>query len=185
MLCGCGRILTSSRCITIFRPVLRGSVVQVSISRGGVPKLAIAEGEIGPRGIVGDGWAHPQIHGGPRQSVLLISSEAISELTELGYPLYPGALGENITTAGLDRKQWRAGQRWRVGTAIIELTKVRAPCETLSVYGAGIQKAVYDPQVKAGDPSSPKWALGGFYASVIQPGLVRPGDLVSLLDQAV
>lgn len=160
-----------------------GCVLQVSISRGGVPKRAIPEGDVTPLGIAGDAYNHPEIHGGPRQAVLLISSEAIAELNALGYSLYPGALGENITTTGVDRKQWRAGQRWRVGQAIIELTKVRAPCETLSVYGAGIQTSVFDAQVKAGDPSSPKWALAGFYASVVQPGIVRAGDPILLLDQ--
>ena len=162
-----------------------GSVLQVSISRGGVPKRAIPEGDVTPLGIAGDSYNHPQIHGGPRQAVLLVSSEAIDELTALGYPLYPGALGENITTLGVDRTQWRTGQRWRVGQAIIELTKPRAPCETLSVYGKGIQQAVYDAQVKAGDPSSPRWALAGFYASVVQAGIVRPGDPIVLLDQMV
>ena len=148
-----------------------------------MPKRAIPEGDVTPLGIAGDAYNHPEIHGGPRQAVLLISSEAIAELNALGYSLYPGALGENITTTGVDRKQWRAGQRWRVGQAIIELTKVRAPCETLSVYGAGIQTSVFDAQVKAGDPSSPKWALAGFYASVVQPGIVRAGDPILLLDQ--
>lgn len=164
---------------------MTGTVLQVSISRGGVPKRAIPEGDVTPLGIAGDAFDHPQIHGGPRQAVLLITAEAIAELTALGYPLHPGALGENITTLGVDRAQWRAGQRWRVGQAIVELTKVRAPCDTLSVYGAGIQKAVYDAQVKAGDPSSPRWALAGFYASVVQPGIVRQGDPVVLLDQMV
>jgi MOSC domain-containing protein YiiM len=163
--------------------VSSGSVLQVSISRGGVPKRAITEGEIGPLGLAGDGHNHPEIHGGPRQAVLVISSEAIDELKALGYPLYPGALGENITTVGVDRAQWRAGQCWRVGGAIIEFTKLRAPCETLSVYGPGIQKAVYDAQVKAGDTASPRWAMGGFYASVVQPGTVRPGDPILLLDE--
>jgi MOSC domain-containing protein YiiM len=163
--------------------VAAGSVLQVSISRGGVPKRAIPEGDVTPLGIAGDGYNHPQIHGGPRQAVLLMSSEAIAELNALGYSLYPGALGENITTIGVDRKQWRAGQRWRVGQAVVELTKIRAPCDTLTVYGAGIQKAVYDAQVKAGDPSSPRWAMAGFYASVVQPGIVRPGDPILLLDQ--
>lgn len=150
-----------------------------------MPKRAIPEGNIEPLGIVGDAHAHPQFHGGPRQAVLLITSEAIAELTALGYPLYPGALGENITTAGIDRSQWRAGQRWRVGHAILELTKIRVPCETLSVYGPGIQSALYDAEVKAGNSSSPRWAMGGFYASVVQPGMVRPGDPVVLLDQMV
>ncbi len=157
-----------------------GSIVQVSISRGGVPKRAIPEGDIGPLGIAGDDHAHPEIHGGPTQAILLIASEAIAELIAQGFPLYPGALGENITTVGLDHKQWRAGQRWRVGQSIVELTKVRAPCNQLSVYGPGIQKAIY-----AEDPTSPRWALSGFYASVVRPGIVRPGDPISLLDQMV
>jgi MOSC domain-containing protein YiiM len=165
--------------------VQSGSILQVSVSRGGVPKLAIPEGDIQPLGIVGDGHAHPDIHGGLRQAVLLISAEAIAELTALAFPLYPGALGENITTVGVDRSQWRIGQRWRIGQAIIELTKVRAPCDTLSIYGRGIQKAIYDAQVKAGNPSSPRWAMSGFYASVVQPGTVRPGDPIWLLDQRV
>jgi MOSC domain-containing protein YiiM len=162
-----------------------GSVLQVSVSRGGVPKQAIAEGDVGPLGIAGDDHAHPEIHGGPEQAVLLIASETIAELTALGYPLYPGALGENITTAGVDRAQWRTGQRWRIGQSIVEFTSVRAPCSQLSVYGPGILKAVYDAEVQAGEPSSPRWAMSGFYARVVQPGLVRPGDPISLLDQMV
>jgi MOSC domain-containing protein YiiM len=162
-----------------------GSILQVSVSRGGLPKRAILRGELGPLGIAGDDYNHPQFHGGPQQAVLIISSEAIAELTALGYPLYPGALGENITTIGLDRTKWRAGQRWRVGQVIVEFTKVREPCSALSVYGQGIQKAMYDAQVKAGIPSSPLWAISGFYAAVIQPGSLSPGDPVSLLDQAV
>ena len=165
--------------------MLSGSILQVSISRGGVPKRAIPQGDIGPLGIAGDSYGHPEIHGGPNQAILVISSEGIAELSALGYPLYPGALGENITSVGIDRAQWRSGQRWRIGQAMVEFTTVRAPCSQLSVYGPGIQKAIYDAKVDAGDPSSPRWALGGFYASVIQPGPVRPGDPISLLDQMV
>jgi MOSC domain-containing protein YiiM len=165
--------------------VQAGTILQVSISRGGVPKRAIPQGDVEPLGIAGDDYNHPQIHGGPQQAVLLISSEAIAELTAQGYPLYPGALGENITTAGLDRGQWRTGQRWRIGQAIVEFTEVRVPCSQLTVYGPGIQQAIYDAQVKAGDPSSPRWAMSGFYARVVQPGPVRPGDPISLLDQMV
>ncbi len=70
--------------------MLSGSILQVSISRGGVPKRAIPQGDIGPLGIAGDSHAHPEIHGGPQQAILLISSEAIAELTALGYPLISG-----------------------------------------------------------------------------------------------
>ena len=164
---------------------MTGSIAQINISRGGIPKLPVAEATVTHEGIVGDSWAHPHIHGGPKQALLLICSESIEELMAKGYPLYPGALGENLTTNGLDRRQMRTGQRYRIGEVLIELTKVRAPCNTLSVYGAGIQAAIYDPQVKAGDPSSPRWALGGFYAAVLKPGAIREQDIITLVDQVV
>jgi MOSC domain-containing protein YiiM len=48
------------------------------------------------------------------------------------------------------------------------------------VYGSGIQAAMFDAAVQAGDPASPRWGLSGFYASVVQPGTVRPGDAITL-----
>ncbi len=155
-----------------------GSILQISISRGGVPKRAIPEGEVNSLGIVGDSHAHPQFHGGPRQALLLITSEGIDELMAAGFPLFYGALGENITSRGIDRRWMRAGQRYRLGGVLIELTKLRQPCEQLSVYGRGIQQAVYDA-----DPSSPRWALGGFYASVLQGGTIRAGDPIELIEE--
>lgn len=59
---------------------------------------------------------------------------------------------------------------------------MRGPCSALDPYGPGIQKAVYDAQVKAGDASSPRWALSGFYASVLVAGTIRPGDAIQLLE---
>jgi MOSC domain-containing protein YiiM len=162
-----------------------GSIVQVSISPGGVPKRPIAEAEVTPEGICGDSWAHPQIHGGPNQAVLLITSEGIGQLIAQGYPVFPGALGENLTTLGLDRRQMRIGQRYRVAEVLLELTKMRAPCATLDVYGSSIKKAVYDAQVKANDASSPRWGLAGFYARVLQTGFIRPGDIIEQIDQVV
>jgi len=163
---------------------VQASVLQISVSSGGVPKRPVLFGEIGANGIEGDRQAHPHIHGGPRQALLLITSEGIDELKTVGFPLYAGALGENITTRGLDRRTMRVGQRYRLGQVIIELTKLRQPCEQLSPYGEGIQKAVFDGEVKAGNTASPLWGLAGFYASVIQPGTLRPGDAITLLEEA-
>jgi MOSC domain-containing protein YiiM len=160
-----------------------GRVEQINISFGGVPKQPIATGIVTSLGIAGDGHAHPQIHGGPRKALLLITSEVLDELKQQGFPLYHGALGENLTITGLDRRNFRVGQRYRVGEVVIEITKLRSPCDTLSVYGPGIQSAVYDAEVKAGNAASPVWGLGGFYASVLRPGTIRPGDPIVLLDE--
>ena len=164
---------------------MTGSIVQISISPGGVPKRPVAEAEVTPEGIRGDSWAHPQIHGGPNQALLLITSEGIGQLIAQGYPVFPGALGENLTTLGLDRRQMRIGQRYRVGDVMLEITKMRSPCATLDVYGPSIKHAVYDAQVKAGDASSPRWGLAGFYARVLRGGMVRPKDIIELVDQVV
>jgi len=110
-----------------------GRIIQISVSRGGLPKRSVPAGFITPLGIEGDLCAHPEIHGGPRQSVLLIAAEAVDELVERGYPVGYGALGENLTTRGLDRRQLRLGQRLRAGGAPLELTKVRAPRATPDV----------------------------------------------------
>jgi len=104
----------------------------------------------------------------------------------LGFAVYPGALGENLTTVGLDPRQIRIGDRYRAGQAVIEITRMRAPCSTLDVYNAPglarIQDAIFDAQVKAHDPSSLRWGLAGFYARVIRDGLVRTGDRITHLD---
>lgn len=163
---------------------MTGTVLQINVSRGGIPKRPIPVGLLTRLGFQGDACARA-IHGGPEQAVLLICSEAIDELMALGYSLFAGALGENLTTQGLDRREMRPGQRFRVGEAIIELTRLRGPCNTLDVYGPGIQQAVFDKAVKKGDSSSPKWGLSGFYGAVAQTGQVRPGDPIVLVEQAV
>lgn len=159
---------------------MTGRIVQINISRGGLPKRPIPEGFLTPFGIEGDLCAHPQIHGGPKQAVLLIGAEAIEELIARGYPIYFGALGENLTTEGIDRRQLRIGQRLRVGPALIELTKVRGPCAALDVYGPAIKREMFDKRVKAGDYTSPRWGMSGFYGSVIESGPIRVGDIMRL-----
>jgi MOSC domain-containing protein YiiM len=134
-----------------------------------------------PLGLAGDACAHPAIHGGPGQAVLLLAAEVIDELKSLGYPVFYGALGENLTTRGLDRRQLRIGQQLRAGGALIEITKVRGPCASLDIYGAAIKREIYDKQVKAGDPTSPRWGMSGFYARVLQPGHVRPDDIIVIV----
>jgi MOSC domain-containing protein YiiM len=156
-----------------------GTVVQVSVSRGGIPKLATPSAELTETGLAGDAWRYP-FHGGRRKAILLITIEGIDELVSQRFPLFPGALGENLTTRGLDRRELRIGQRFRVGEAEIELVHLRTPCGTLDVYGRGIQASMFDAQAQAGDPASLLWGLSGFYASVVRSGTVRMGDFIDV-----
>ncbi len=163
---------------------MQGTIIQVSLGNGGVPKYPVFESEVTPLGLAADRHAHPQFHGGPRKAILIICSEVLDDLKSRGFPVFPGALGENLTTLGLDHRDIRIGQRFQAGTSLLEIMSVRVPCDTISVYGP-IQREIYDARVKAGDPSSPRWGMSGFYASVIEPGRVRPNDIIQLVDQAV
>lgn len=158
---------------------MRGTIVQVNLSRGGLPKRPVPEAFLTPLGFDGDSVAHPRIHGGPAKAVLVITAESIDELIALGYPLFCGALGENLTTRGLDRRDLRPGRRLRAGDSIIELTTLRQPCASLDVYSPNLKAEIYRQHMQ---PSDPAWGLGGFYAAVVRPGWVRAGDPVVLLD---
>lgn len=159
---------------------MRGTILQVNVSAGGLPKRAIPSARIGELGIQGDRHAHPQIHGGPLQAVLLVAAEVVEELTARGYPLFYGALGENLTTRGLVLRELRSGDRLQAGAARLEITKRRGPCSALDVYGPSLRHEIYDQRVKNHDPSSPLWGMSGLYARVLTPGSVAPGDIIAL-----
>lgn len=160
---------------------MQGSIVQVSISPGGLPKYAVPEGLVTPAGLEGDLHAHPLIHGGPRKAVLLVSLENIELLKARGYALFAGALGENLTTSGIDFAGLRVGHQLRAGAALVEITQPRGPCSGLDRYGESLRAEVCDARVKAGDYTSPRWGMSGFYASVVRPGPVRPGDIIAVV----
>ncbi len=154
---------------------MTASVLQINTSPGGIPKWPVEQALLTAAGIDGDACRNPRSHGGPLQAVLLISSEVVEHLVQLGFPVFPGALGENLTTVGLDYHHLRVGQQLAIGATLIELTKVRVPCSTLDVYGSAIKQAIYDQAAKAGDASSPVWGHNGFYAKVIRGGSIAPG----------
>ncbi len=128
--------------------------------------MPIPAGQLGWLGLDGDKHLY-RFHGGPKKALLLIASEFVDTLRAEGFAVYYGALGENLTTRGLDHRLWKAGQQFQVGEAVIELTELRAPCKKLNPYGRGIQKRVVSE--------------GGFYASVIAGGMIYPGDRIYLL----
>ena len=117
-------------------------------------------------GIAGDEIADLKHHGGPDQAVYAFAREDYAYWeAELGRPLAAGAFGENLTTVGLDVQGARIGERWQIGTCLLEVTDVRIPC---SVF--------------AGFVDLPDWVrrftehgVPGAYLRVIEPGEVSAG----------
>lgn len=119
-------------------------------------------------GLAGDEQADLRVHGGPQKTVYLYPSEHYAAWrADLGSEDLPwGTFGENVTTEGLSEEVARVGDRYRVGTAILEATKPRFPCYKLGIrFGdSGII-----PRFLASGRS-------GFYAAVLEEGDVGPGD---------
>ncbi|MEV4356945.1 MOSC domain-containing protein [Nonomuraea sp. NPDC049625] len=80
-------------------------------------------------GLAGDERADKKHHGSPDQAVY---SYARSDYDwwegELGRELRNGQFGENLTTSGLDVTGAVIGERWRVGSALLEVSGPRIPC---------------------------------------------------------
>jgi MOSC domain-containing protein YiiM len=103
---------------------MTGTIVQISSSKGGVPKLPMLEAVIGELGIEGDAVANADIHGGPEQAVCLFSAERIDALVAEGHPISPGSTGENITIRGIDWDLVVPKTRLQLGDEVVlEITR--------------------------------------------------------------
>jgi MOSC domain-containing protein YiiM len=74
------------------------------------------------------------------RQVHLIHGELLDELAEHGYVLAPGALGENMTTRGLDILNLPTGTRLHIGETVIRVTGLRNPCRQIDAFMPGLLK---------------------------------------------
>ncbi|GAA0234399.1 MOSC domain-containing protein [Saccharothrix mutabilis subsp. mutabilis] len=125
-------------------------------------------------GVEGDFVADTKNHGGELKAVYAYAREDLDAWSaELGRDLAPGLFGENLTTEGMDLTGALLGERWRVGTAVLQVTGPRIPCSTF----ARIMER--DGWVKAFTAK----ATPGAYFRVLEPGLIAAGDEAVLLDR--
>ncbi|WP_125775528.1 MOSC domain-containing protein [Antribacter gilvus] len=84
-------------------------------------------------GLYADVQADRRDHGGPDQAVYAYAQEdADVWAAELGRDIPPGLFGENLRTRGIDIGRAVIGERWQVGTAVLEVTQPRVPCQTFA-----------------------------------------------------
>ena len=89
-----------------------------------------------PLGLAGDEVADKRVHGGPDQAVLAYAAAHYPVWRrEWGRAELPhGSFGENLTVEDADEMTVCVGDRWRIGRALLEITKPRSPCNTLAWY---------------------------------------------------
>ena len=82
----------------------------------------------------GDDQADRDAHGGVDKVVYSYAKEDLVWWEqELGHPLDAGVFGENLTTEGVSVSGALIGERWRIGTTLLEVSEPRVPCWRLGV----------------------------------------------------
>jgi MOSC domain-containing protein YiiM len=105
-------------------------------SRTGIDKKPV-DGRVAVHqlGLEGDVQVNRRHHGGEGQAVYAYAQEdADFWAAELGRDLPPGRFGENLRTSGLDLTGALLGERWRIGTALFEVTAWRTPCANFARF---------------------------------------------------
>jgi MOSC domain-containing protein YiiM len=126
--------------------------------------------------IDGDSQADLVNHGGLLKAVYFYPSEHYPFWAEyLGLDtLDPGALGENFTCSGFLEDAAFIGDRWKIGSATFEITQPRSPCYKLALRYQ--RQELVQKFIEAERP--------GFYASVVEEGVVSPGDRMTPVSQS-
>jgi MOSC domain-containing protein YiiM len=154
----------------------RGERRDTKPTRTGIDKRPV-EGpvRVEPLGPVGDAILDTANHGGTLQAVYAYAREDQEWWThelgeELARPITPGSFGENLTVAGVAVNDARAGERWAIGSVVLEVTDPRIPCSTFAGF-IGLRGWVK------------RFALAqrpGAYLRVITPGTLQVGDAIDV-----
>jgi MOSC domain-containing protein YiiM len=124
-----GRVLS----INVGRP--REFVYNGRPAKSAIWKLPVV-GRIAARGVnlEGDDQADRKAHGGPDKAVYAYAAEDSRWWEEkLGRSLPYGQFGENLTTEGIEVNDALIGERWEIGSTVLEVSEPRVPCWRLGV----------------------------------------------------
>jgi MOSC domain-containing protein YiiM len=148
------------------------------IGRTSIDKTAL-EGpvEVGVLGLEGDQVSDTVHHGGLDQAVYAFAREDLDFWArELGQEIRNGQFGENLTTSGIDVNEAEVGERWQVGTVLLEVRSIRTPCNDFKMWmglGGYDNRAWVKRFAQVGRP--------GPYLRVLQPGVLAAGDELSVV----
>ena len=151
---------------------LVGRIVGLQRSDGGVPKHSVEAASVQTNGMAGDRQRNLRFHGGPERALCLYSQELIEALAAEGHPIFPGAVGENVTIGGIPWDRVQPGARLTLGDVEVEVTAYTTPCRTIA---AAFQD---ERSTRISHIKYPGWSR--VYVRIVRAGSLRVGDRVTL-----
>lgn len=150
----------------------KGRTVHTGIWKNAVPGRC----RVGRLNLEGDGQGDLAGHGGEQRAVFVYQVESYryweKQLNRTGFVC--GQFGENFTVAGLPDDVACIGDRYRIGSALFEVTQPRVTCYRVAIR-------MDEPRMPALLTSSGR---PGFYLRVLQEGEVGAGDEIVTVEQA-
>ncbi|MFP5377069.1 MAG: MOSC domain-containing protein [Acidimicrobiia bacterium] len=133
-----------------------------------------ADGPVEVRGVnlAGDDQADRRVHGGEDKAVYAYGADDYRWWSDqLGVELGPGTFGENLTVDGYDLRGAGVGERWRVGSCVLEVSEPRSPCFKLGMrMGTADFVELFDVVGRYGT-----------YLRIVEEGAVTAGDAVEVV----
>ena len=163
---------------------------------------------IGSLGVAGDAVADPKHHGGPEM--------AVHQYPHDHYPMWRdhlgghdlltrhGAFGENIVATSLTEDSVHIGDRFRIGSALLEISQPRQPCwkiehrfarngmikQILRTHACGwYYRVIEEGEAEAGDAiervevGHAEWSVARVFAALFDPDdRTTPADLRAIVN---
>ena len=124
--------------------------------------------------VEGDVIVDRKHHGGYDKAVYAYAYEDLRWWEgELGLKLSNGKFGENLTTIGVDVTGAVIGERWAIGSAILEVSQPRIPCRVFA--GFWERPTLIKDFMEAGRP--------GAYLRIVQEGDIGGGDEIEIVNR--
>jgi MOSC domain-containing protein YiiM len=144
-----------------------------SEGRTGIDKRSVTGPiEFKNNGVAGDRIIDTNAHGGYDQAVYAYAREdAQWWANEIGEVIPAGRFGENLTTEGIDVNAALIGERWKIGSVILEVSQPRIPCRVFA--GFWKRTTLIKDFTKAARP--------GTYFRIIQEGSAQAGDAIEVI----
>lgn len=165
--------MTTARVVSVNVGAIRQVEWEGEIISTGIWKNPV-EGRVALRGVnfVGDDQADRTVHGGPDKAVYAYAVEDYDFWRdEHGVETQPGLFGENLTVEGIDLSAAVIGERWSVGSCILEIAQPRLPC-----YKLGIR--MHDPYFPRRFQAAKRM---GAYLRIVEEGDVGAQDAITVV----